>query len=68
MRLNTILSYIRSVAENSLRGAPYFTSMEMISAWLEVLKALNRSSNTTHFGILWLCIRFRSFFIVSVLY
>ena len=45
-----LLLYIFLIDEDSLGGAPYFPSMEMISALLEVSKALNMSANTTHAG------------------
>ena len=61
MSLATLL-----IAEHSLGGAPYFTSMAMINAWLEVSKSLNRYENSTHVGRFWLFIRYRSVLIVNV--
>ena len=66
--LTTILFYMSFMAEYSLGGAPYFTSMAMSNAWLEVLKVLTRSVNATHVGRLWFCIRHISVLIVNVQY
>ena len=68
MSLTTLLSYMYSIAEHSLGWAPYFPSIVMISAWLEVSKMLTRSENATHVGSLWLCLRCGSVFIVNVPY
>ena len=50
MSLTTLFSYMRLIDERSLGGAPYFPSMAMISALLEVSNDLTRSTNTTHVG------------------
>ena len=50
MSLTMLLLCMRLIGEHSLGGAPYFPSMEMISALLEGSKALNMSANTTHAG------------------
>ena len=67
MILNTLLLYICLVAEHSLGVAPYFLSIDMSSAWLDVSNSLTRSENTTHFGRFCLFLRCRSVFIVNVL-
>ena len=54
------------ISDNSFEGAKHFPSMEMRSAWLDVLKTLNRPADATHVGKLWLCLSCRSFFIVNV--
>ena len=61
-------SYMHLIAKHSLGGAPYFLSMAMSNVLLEVSKALNRSTNTTHFGRLWLCLICRSVLIMNVPY
>ena len=66
MSLTTLLPYMRFIAEHSLGGAPYFTSMDMSSAWLEVSKNLDNDANANHVGRLCLCLRLRSDFIVNV--
>ena len=66
MILNMLLLYMRLISEHSLESAPYFPSMAMSNAWLEVSKALNISENSTNVGILWLCLRCRSVLIVNV--
>ena len=48
IRLTVLFSYIRLIAEHILTDAPYFPSMAMSSAWLEVSKALTRSVNAIH--------------------
>ena len=50
MRLTLLLLYINLIADDILGGAPYFPSMAMSSAWLEVSKDLDRYFNGTHFG------------------
>ena len=64
--LTTFLSYINFLAEHSLGGAPYFPSMEMSNAWLDVSKTLPRSANAIYVWRLWLCLRCRSVLIVNV--
>ena len=66
MILNMLLLYMRLISEHSLESAPYFPSMAMSNAWLEVSKALNISENATHVGSLWLCLRCRIVLIVNV--
>ena len=61
MSLTTLLLYMGLIAEHSLGGAPYFTSMEISNAWLEVSNALTRSMNGNHVGSLWLCLICRMF-------
>ena len=63
MSLTALLSFMCFIDEHSLVGAPYFRTMTMSSAWLEVSKVLTKSENVTHVGRLWLCLRFRSVFI-----
>ena len=65
-RLNTLLLCMRLIAENNLGGTPYFTSMGMSSACLEVSKAFIRYGNATHVGRLWLCLWCRFLFIANV--
>ena len=67
MRLTMLLLYMRLIAERSIGGAPYFSSMAMISEWLEVPKALTRSANATHIGRLWFFLRCRSVLNVNVI-
>ena len=66
MSLTMLLLYMRLIAEHSIWGVPYFTSMEMSSALLEVSEVMTRYSNATHVGRFWLCIRCRSILIVNV--
>ena len=66
MSLTILLLYICLIDDHSIEGAPYFPSMEIISAWFEVSKAFNKSANSTHVGILWLCLRCRSVLILNV--
>ena len=64
--LTMLLLYMLLIADNSLGGAPNFPSMAMSNACLEVSKAPNRSTNATHVGRLWLCLRYISVLIVNV--
>ena len=49
MSLTMLLLYICLIVERSLGGTPYFPSMDISSAWLEVSKALNRSEKADGF-------------------
>ena len=64
--LTKLLSYMHLISEHRLGGAPYFTSMDMSSVWLEASKDLTRSANATHVGRLWLCLRCISVLIANV--
>ena len=61
--LTILLLHMHLIAEHSLGGAPYFSSMAISNALLEVSKALTRSVNSTHVGRLWWYLRCRSFLI-----
>ena len=63
-----LFSYMPVFDEHSIGGAPYFPSMAMISAWLEVSKALTRSENATNVGRLCFFIRYKSVLILNMLY
>ena len=66
MSLAMPFSFMHLIYEHSLGGAPYFPSIATSSACLEVSKALTKSANTNHVGILWLFIRCRSVLILNL--
>ena len=66
MSLTMHFLYMRFIDEHSLGGAPYFPSMAMGNAFLEVSNSLTRSVNAAHVGRLWMLIRCISVLIVNV--
>ena len=54
MSLTTLSLYIHLFEDCSLGGQPYRPKISIITQWLEVSKALTRSSNNTNVGKLWL--------------